>query len=256
MRKPRHKFSDSQFIEAVANNKSCAGVLKYLGLIPAGGNYETASKIIKRLNLSTSHFTGMGWRKNSTTPIVPRLTLNEVLVENRYTNSYSLKLRLFEVGIKQKICEKCNLTEWNNEPIPLELDHINGVRTDNRLENLRVICPNCHAQTPTYRSKNRKNLSPNKTIVTKKIRPPKPQKKKCLDCPKLCSPNAVRCKSCSGRYKPQAAPKIKWPSVSWILTRLATDSNYSALGRELGVTDNAIRKHINNYKPPTTGTAC
>ena len=52
------------------------------------------------------------------------------------------------------MCEECGLAVWNGRPIPLELDHVNGRYTDNRLENLRILCPNCHAQTPTYRAKN------------------------------------------------------------------------------------------------------
>ena len=65
-----------------------------------------------------------------------------------------LKARLIREGVKDARCESCNGTQWEGEPIPLELDHVNGKRDDNRLENLRLICPNCHAQTPTYRGRN------------------------------------------------------------------------------------------------------
>ncbi len=65
-------------------------------------------------------------------------------------------MRLFKEGIKKEQCENCNNTHWLNKKIPLELDHINGNNTDNRIENLRILCPNCHALTLTYRGKNKK----------------------------------------------------------------------------------------------------
>jgi 5-methylcytosine-specific restriction endonuclease McrA len=84
---------------------------------------------IKRLDLDTSHFLGQGWRKG-------------------------LKERLIREGLKQRKCEMCGRAGWRDRPIPLELDHINGRRQDNRLQNLRILCPNCHAQTDTYRGRN------------------------------------------------------------------------------------------------------
>jgi hypothetical protein len=72
----------------------------------------------------------------------------------RLTSSNELKKRLIAAGLKERRCETCGLNAWNGRPIPLELEHVNGRRDDNRLSNLQVICPNCHAQTPTYRGRN------------------------------------------------------------------------------------------------------
>ena len=111
---------------------------------------------IRELGLDTSHFTGQGWRKGSTTPISPARPLTEVLVANSPMQSTAhLRMRLLAEGYKQAVCEGCRRTAWNGTAIPLQLDHINGDRTDNRIENLRLLCPNCHAQTDTWCGKNR-----------------------------------------------------------------------------------------------------
>lgn len=81
-------------------------------------------------------------------------SLEKILVENSTYQSFKLKNKLLKEGLKECKCEKCNNTEWLGKPIPLELHHINGDRTDNRIENLQILCPNCHAQTDNYRGKN------------------------------------------------------------------------------------------------------
>lgn len=83
--------------------------------------------------------------------------LNQVLVENSTYNPYRLKLRLIRDGILANVCSECGLTpEWNGKPLSLQLDHINGVHNDHRLDNLRLVCPNCHSQSSTYAGKNKK----------------------------------------------------------------------------------------------------
>ena len=71
-------------------------------------------------------------------------------------SSYLLGQRLVKEHILEYKCSGCGITEWNNNPISLDLDHINGIHSDHRKENLRFMCPNCHSQTPTYKSKNKK----------------------------------------------------------------------------------------------------
>jgi ribosomal protein S27AE len=83
-----------------------------------------------------------------------RFGLEQILVENSDYQTNKLRKRLLESGLKEQKCERCGNTEWLEEPIPLELNHKNGVNNDHRFENLELLCPNCHALTPTYRGRN------------------------------------------------------------------------------------------------------
>ena len=153
----RQKYTNEQFIKAVEESFSIAEVCRRLGLKEAGGNYQTVKNKIKELDLDSSHFTGKAWNKGK--KLGPNYygtakPLEEILVKNSTYQSSKLIKRLFDAGLKEHRCERCNNTEWLGYPIPLELHHINGIHNDNRLENLQVICPNCHAQTDNYRGKN------------------------------------------------------------------------------------------------------
>lgn len=150
----KRKWTDEQFIDAVANSKSIAGVIKALGLVPAGGNYATVNNKIKELNLDTSHFTGKGWNVGLKFKPKEAKPLSEILVENSNYQSHKLAQRLLKESVKEHRCERCKRTEWEGVLIPLELHHVNGNRTDNRIGNLQLLCPNCHALTDNYRGKN------------------------------------------------------------------------------------------------------
>lgn len=83
-----------------------------------------------------------------------RVHVSQHLIYGSTIHTYRLKQKLWRDSYKEKKCEQCGITEWQGQPVPLELDHINGDRWDNRLENLRILCPNCHALTPTNSGKN------------------------------------------------------------------------------------------------------
>lgn len=151
-------WTDEQLIAATAQHYSVRGVIKALGLIPAGGNYQQVQQRIKELRLDTSHFMGKGWNVGlKFNPRKPPKPLVEILQRNVIVQSHQLKKRLFAAGLKIPRCESCGWDQRSLDGrIPVELDHINGIRTDNRLENLRILCPNCHSLQPTHRGRNKK----------------------------------------------------------------------------------------------------
>lgn len=152
-----YTISDRDFEEAVKKSTSKRQVLLLLGLAPQGGNYSSFDKRVKALGLDTSHF--LGQASNKSKNFGPKRPIEDYL-SNKYTiQSCKLKNRLLQEGIFEPKCYKCSSIKWNDKPIPLELEHIDGNHKNNSLENLTLLCPNCHAQTDTYRGKNIKNKS-------------------------------------------------------------------------------------------------
>jgi 5-methylcytosine-specific restriction endonuclease McrA len=146
------KYTEHQLAEAVKNSTSLAQTLSKLGVAPYGGNYVVLRKALRHFDLDSSHFTGQNWNKGKT--IGPKQPLERYLTNELQIQSYKLKKKLLSEGVFKKRCSNCQNTKWLGQPIPLELDHINGDNSDNRLTNLRLLCPNCHALTPNYRGRN------------------------------------------------------------------------------------------------------
>ncbi|EKD58876.1 MAG: hypothetical protein ACD_56C00036G0008 [uncultured bacterium] len=151
----RKSWTQSELEEAVKKSKSVRQVLGLLGLRLAGGNYTQIGKYIKEYNIDTTHFTGKAWNRGMIGIGKPRIELSKILIQDSYFQSFKLKKRLFAEDLKPKHCEECG---WNKVSIdgrlPLELHHINGDSRDNRIENLIVLCPNCHSIKLSHRGCN------------------------------------------------------------------------------------------------------
>ena len=276
----KYKYTDEQLIEAVKTSLSIAEVCRKLGIKAVGGNYATIHNKINKLNLDTTHFTGKAWNQGlKYKVVVPAKPLQEILKENTPYQSYKLKLRLIKEGLKEEKCECCGNTEWLGQPIKLELHHINGNHNDNRLENLQLLCPNCHAYTDNYRGKNIKwsaqekisvveqpkfketlindgNLEPEKKYIiiesgaeTKQAEPKSRKTKEpkyCAFCGKELVGKQRNNKYCSQECAHKANGS-KRPDVFTLLNDFKELKSFVQVGKKYGVTDNAVRKWCSLY---------
>lgn len=217
------RWNEDNLRSLVEQSDSFAAVLRALGLAIHAGNYKTLQKKISSIGLDTSHFLGKSWvGQRAELPRV-KIPLEDILVEGSAYATAHLRVRLLKEGIFTPECQSCRLSEWQGFPIPLELDHVNGVSNDHRIENLRLLCPNCHALTPTWKGRNAKHPVSMCACGSEKTRA------------------ASQCAKCAA-LRPRPT-KIEWPPKETLRARVAV-SNMSAVGRELGVSANAVKKRL------------
>jgi hypothetical protein len=119
-------------------------------------HYNTFIRYAKKLGVYSPNQGGKGNTKPKREGS-GKIPLDEILA-GYYPQyqTFKLKNRLVSVGLKKNTCEECGISEWNNQKIECELDHIDGNSRNHELSNLRILCPNCHSQTPTFRAKNKR----------------------------------------------------------------------------------------------------
>lgn len=156
------KMTDDELQSLLDSSNSYREVIFKAGLSGKSGNFQTLKRNINQRKLSTEKLDqnrSLSIKKNAerTNRMKVYAKLSDILVENSaYTNNYALKLRLIRAGILEYKCAICGISEWMGKRLSLQLDHENGIRSDYRLGNIRLLCPNCHSQTETYGAKNRK----------------------------------------------------------------------------------------------------
>lgn len=227
MRKSKIWLIPKEELQEIINNSSTnVEVLEHLGYNGHNGNHRTLKQRIKfdNIDMKILEKNRMEWKNNHLNKIKKEIPLNNILVENSKYNRRHLKRKLLDECLLINKCSVCNISEWNGKPISLQIDHINGINNDNRIENLRLLCPNCHSQTETFSGKN------NKQIYT------------CDCCGGIKNnKNSKKCIKCS--QKKQKRKVENRPEIE-ILENLVKDIGYCATGRKYGVSDNTIRKWL------------
>lgn len=220
--------------EAAENSTSISGVLRYLGLSISGAQARRAVQAAEKFGITLPKG---GRPKGYIHPKTRNPTSNEEwFVENVLRHNADTKKRMLAMGIENE-CKVCGLeNSWNGLPLSLQLDHIDGDRTNNLLSNLRFICPNCHTQTNTYAGKKTDRVQP-----------------LCLHCGTTVSIRARLCSQCfltEHNSKPRAK-NIIWPELDELLSELK-ESPVTEVAKSLGVSDNAVRKHLKRNGMPTS----
>lgn len=217
----KYDWNTDKIKEAVKTSISISEVLEKLNIPKQGNNGRTLKKILGSNKIDYSHFTGRARHYK------PARTYNidDYLTNKTKVSGHLLKRALFKVGYKSNRCEICGIDSWNNKPLNCQLHHINGNHLDNRLENLQILCPNCHSQTDNYCGS--ANLPSNKKI------------KYCPDCGREILYTSTRCTVCASKHR----RRIERPSIETLLKEKETMS-FCEIGRKYGVSDNTIRKWI------------
>ncbi len=260
-----------EFKKIIENSKNWTDVMIYFKDNHGYKNISHGSTAKKRCikeNIDFSHFV---MTRTST-----KKTLDEILVKDSITNNCKLKLALFKNNLLEEKCYHCNLGKvWNNKPITLQLEHINGDHFDNRIENLTILCPNCHSQTATWCSRNpdkikKKCLECKVDVDNRSTHCAKCYEKNCgiirktekvevktycEDCNDEVSHGAKRCVKCYTLTKKQDPRKqdislrkvVNRPSLEQIILDYKELKSMTKVGEKYGVSDKTIKKWIKKY---------
>ena len=235
-------FTEAQLRSAVAEGSCWSDVLRALGLGTTGHNGRTVRRYAQEWKIATDHFDPSIGRRRANA--VRRRPLEQVLVAGSRYDRGSLKRRLFAEGLKERRCELCGQgEEWRGRRMALILDHVNGVPDDHRLENLRIVCPNCAATLDTHCGRNRAMARPRRCVACDaEFQPRHPRHRYCsITCVGRANAEAFR-----GREHPERR-RVERPPYE-VLVREVEELGWSAVGRRYGVSDNAVRKWVRWYE--------
>lgn len=268
------QFSDEELQNFILNSRSLQEVAAKVGYATTSGSGIAAIReMIKIKGFDSSHFLGQAWAKNN-------YDYSRFQANTSLHGDDSLPAL---INLRGRKCENCNLSMWQGQEIPLQVHHIDGNHYNNVLDNLQLLCPNCHAQTDTYtgRNKNKVVVSDDEFIKTLQESPSifaaikklgmssgkyaydrakklieenniqlKTELKeinKCKNCGIPISRDAIYCNKCSHEDK----RKTKWPERE-VLKQLIRNTSFEALGRQYGVDGNTIRNWCDYYNLPRT----
>lgn len=229
------QITKNELEKIIQKSKTLKEVLNYFGIKNNSTNYQILKERLSQDSINQDHLHYDSQFKTD-------LFLNQILIENSTYNRGSLKSRLIENDLLENKCNECGSPPtWNNKKLSLVIDHINGINNDNRLENLRILCPNCHSQTNTFAGKNKDH-----SIVHKIIK----KEYNCIDCQiSLNSDRSDRCKKCNSIFLSiKYREKNNYPTNDIIVESLKNDNSIKNIAKQLNMPYNLLRKIIKRDK--------